>query len=60
LAFLKKLEVPFIGALRNSQNYIKAADTGVGIFEMPLADAKIDMKEWEEIIHWIEGKRELK
>lgn len=60
LKFLKKLDVPFVGALRNSQNYIKAADTGVGIFEMPLSDAKFDMKEWELIINWIEGKRVLK
>lgn len=58
--FLKKLDVPFIGALRNSQNYIKAADTGVGIFEMSEADAKIDMKEWKPILHWIEGKRVVK
>ena len=58
--FLKKLDVPFVGALRNSQNYIKAADTGVGIFEMALSEAKVDMKEWEPIIHWLEGKRVLK
>ena len=58
--FLKKLDVPFVGALRNSQNYIKAADSGVGIFEMSLSEAKIDMKEWEPIIHWLEGKRVLK
>lgn len=60
LKFLKKLDVPFVGALRNSQNYIKAADTGIGIFEMPLSEAKADMKEWQLILHWIEGKRVLK
>ena len=58
--FLKALDLPFVGALRSSQNYIKAADSGVGIFEMNLADAKIDMQEWEPIIHWIEGKRVVK
>jgi len=58
--FLKALEVPFVGALRNSQNYVKAADTGVGIFEVALADAKVDMKEWEPIVRWVEGKRVLK
>ncbi len=57
--FLKALDVPFIGALRNSQNYIKAADSGVGIFEMSLSDAKPDMKEWEPILSWVEGKRVL-
>lgn len=60
LSFLKKLDVPFVGALRNSQNYIKAADTGVGIFEMPEIEVKVDMAQWKPILHWIEGKRVLK
>ena len=60
LDFLKALDVPFVGALRNSQNYVKAADTGVGIFEMTLSDTKADMKEWEPIIKWVEGKRNIK
>jgi len=58
--FLKALDVPFVGALRNSQNYIKAADSGVGIFEMQIGDVKPDMKEWEPILNWVEGKRVLK
>jgi len=58
--FLKKLDVPFVGSLRNSQNYVKAAEQGIGVFEMPLADVKQDMKEWRPIIEWIEGKRKLK
>ena len=60
LGFLKALDVPFVGVLRNSQNYVKAADTGVGIFEMPSTDVDKDMREWKPIIHWIEGKRVLK
>jgi len=58
--FLKALDVPFVGALRNSQNYIKAADSGVGIFEMPISEAQPDMEEWEPIIMWLEGKRIVK
>ena len=58
--FLESLSVPFVGALRNSQNYIKAADTGVGIFEMPVTEVEKDMQEWEPLLHWIEGKRVLK
>jgi len=58
--FLKKLNVPFVGALRNSQNYIKAADSGVGIFEMSVSEVETDMAEWKPIINWIEGKRVLK
>lgn len=57
--FLTALDVPFVGALRNSQNYVKAADTGIGIFEVPFNEAEQDMKEWKDIIHWIEGSRVL-
>ena len=60
IKFLKAVDVPFIGSIRNSQNYIKAADTGVGIFEMPLSNVKPDMKEWEPLLKWVEGKRVLK
>jgi len=59
LKFLKALDVPFVGVIRNSQNYVKAADSGVGIFEMSAADVKKDMAEWKPILHWIEGKRVL-
>jgi len=60
LDFLKALDVPFVGALRNSQNYVKAADTGVGIFEMSMSETKADMAEWKPILSWVEGKRKLK
>jgi chromosome partitioning protein len=60
LSFLKSMQVPFVGALRNSQNYIKAADSGIGIFEMPSTEVAQDMHEWKPIIHWLEGKRVLK
>lgn len=52
--FLSLLDIPFIGTLRNSQNYIKAADTGTGIFEMPIAEVEKDMEEWKPIIYWVE------
>ena len=58
--FLKALKVPFIGTLRSSQNYIKAADSGVGIFEMPASEVAKDMQQWEPILEWVEGKRILK
>lgn len=57
IGFLQKLDIQLVGALRNSQNYVKAADTGVGIFEMSMSEVKNDMKEWEPILHWIEGRQ---
>ena len=60
IGFLQKLDIQLVGALRNSQNYVKAADTGVGIFEMSMSEVKNDMKEWEPIIKWVEGKGNTK
>lgn len=60
MKFLNNLNIPVVGALRNSQNYIKAADTGVGIFEMPLSEVKKDMDEWKPIIKWVEDQAKLK
>ncbi|MBX2847578.1 MAG: AAA family ATPase [Acidiferrobacterales bacterium] len=56
MKFLNSLNIQVIGALRNSQNYIKAADSGVGIFEMPISEVKKDMDEWKPIIKWVEGR----
>jgi chromosome partitioning protein len=58
--FLKALDIAFVGTLRSSQNYIKAADSGVGIFEMPVNEVAQDMQQWAPIIKWVEGKRALK
>ena len=58
--FLKALNIPFVGTLRSSQNYIKAADSGGGIFEMPANEVALDMQQWAPIIKWVEGKRVLK
>lgn len=58
--FLRTLDIPTVGTLRNSQNYIKAADTGIGIFEMPLSEVSVDMDEWKPLIHWLEGSPVVK
>ena len=53
--FLKKLKIPFVTSLRDTQNYIRAADTGTGIFEMPPYLVDKDMEQWRPLINWIES-----
>ena len=52
--FLKTLDIPLVTHLRDTQNYIRAAERGIGIFEMPpyLVDQDIDT--WRPLIKWIE------
>ena len=52
--FLKKMKIPLITHLRDTQNYIKAADGGYGIFEMSPYQVDKDIEQWRPLIEWIE------
>lgn len=51
--FLSSLKIPFIATLRETQNYIRAAKQGLGIFEMPFAQVADDLVEWQPILAWL-------
>ena len=57
--FLNSLSIPFIGSLRESQNYIRAAERGLGIFEMAPSAAYPDLIQWDPIVGWLESKDSL-
>ena len=57
-SFLRKVrKAPFISVLRESQNYIRAADRGLGIFELAPYLVHRDLDQWSPIIKWLESKR---
>ena len=51
--FLKHLKIPFLTSIRDSQNYIHAAEDGLGIFDMPWYLVSQDLKQWKPLIRWI-------
>ncbi|MEJ2567060.1 MAG: ParA family protein, partial [Gammaproteobacteria bacterium] len=51
--FLGSLEIPLIATLRETQNYIRAAKQGLGIFELPFAQVADDLVEWQPILAWL-------
>lgn len=53
--FLNSASFPFISHLRETQNYIKAAESGLGIADLPAWQAWQDWEEWEPLIHWIKS-----
>lgn len=56
--FLSKLRgVPYLTALRENQNYIRAAERGLGVFEFAPAATAVDREEWQPVIRWLESKR---
>lgn len=56
--FLNDLRgVPYITALRETSNYIKAAERGLGVFEFAPAATAVDREEWKPLIQWLASKR---
>ncbi|MCW8922493.1 MAG: ParA family protein [Gammaproteobacteria bacterium] len=57
--FIKKLKVPYIATLRDTQNYIRAEERGVGIFEMAPSQVYQDWESWEPLTKWLRSKRSM-
>jgi chromosome partitioning protein len=59
-SFLKKVrKAPFISVLRETQNYNKASERGLGVFELAPYMVKRDRDQWEPIIKWLSSKRSM-
>ena len=54
MRFLDALKIPVIAVLRDSQNYIRAAESGVGLHEMKGARFRVDQANWTSLIDWLE------
>jgi chromosome partitioning protein len=51
--FLRSLSLPFLARISDSDTYIRAAEQGMGIFEMdPLATAP-EREEFLPVLHWL-------
>lgn len=57
--FLKSLKIPFITTLRDTQNYIRAEERGLGIFELAPSSIAQDLEQWEPLLNWLDSKRSL-
>lgn len=55
--YLDKLKVPYLGQLRQSTNYLRAYQRGMGIFELPEYLASPDWEQWKPITKWLDSKK---
>jgi len=51
--FLSKLNLDFVVALRDTQNYISTTGNGTSIFELPNWKKQKDLEGWSQLINWI-------
>ncbi len=54
--FLSSLKIPVIATLRDSQNFVSAADEGIGICDLPLYRAKQDLVAMAEVVAWLDQR----
>ena len=52
--FLNRLSIPLVSTIRDSQNYVKAYESGLGISDLPKTSSKKDRETWEALVEWID------
>jgi len=52
-------KTPYLAMLRASQNYIRAAEMGLSIFEFSPARTQHDRESWTRVFRWLDSKRSL-
>jgi chromosome partitioning protein len=55
--FLGSLGLPFLTRISDSEVYVRAAETGIGIFEMDASAAAAEREEFMPIVEWVGGER---
>jgi chromosome partitioning protein len=56
MRFLESLNIPVVTVLRDSQNYVRAAQQGLGIHELPVSQTQKDLDSWAPLLAWLEER----
>jgi len=54
-SFLNRLSIAVVGTLRDTQNYVRAASSGLSIHEMQPSRVSKDLAQWETVTQWLES-----
>lgn len=53
--FLDAMDIPVIAKLRETQNYIKASECGLGVHELGSKASEKDLEAWHQIVNWLDA-----
>jgi chromosome partitioning protein len=56
IRFLHTLGIPIVAIIRDSQNYVRAAELGIGVHEMKSYVAQQDIEQWGPLVTWLTGE----
>jgi chromosome partitioning protein len=52
--FLGTLGIPIVATLRDSQNYVRGAELGLGLEEMKSYQVAEDIPQWQSLLQWLD------
>ena len=55
MRFLDSLGIPIIAVLRDSQNFVRAAERGLGMHDMQPSRVRPDLEQVDRIVGWLDG-----
>ena len=53
--FVEGLDLPVLGFLRDTQNYVQLAAHGLTLWDVAKSRAEKDLEQWQPIVEWAEG-----
>jgi chromosome partitioning protein len=57
MRFIGSLDIPLVATFRDAQYYVRAAELGIGIHEMPRWKVFKDLNDWEQLLEWLSPER---
>jgi chromosome partitioning protein len=49
----ESLGIAYVGALRETQTYVRCVDQGLSVFDLPPSKAEPDLAQWQPILEWL-------
>jgi chromosome partitioning protein len=53
----RRVRVPVLTSLRDNMNYVRAAERGLGVFELAPYASATDRTQWQPVVRWLNSKR---
>lgn len=51
--FLKHFDLPILSYIRNTQNYVNVAASGLSVFDSPRSRYRRDIEQWDPVLQWL-------
>ncbi len=53
--FLNSLQIPFVASITDTDNYVFAAEQGMGIYDMKSDKVSLETSQWQPLLKWLDN-----